>query len=153
MPFWKKKKRKKREREREKEKRIVYREPHIYNNISRTEKYKYKLWRTLHAMNFASINLWIQSFDDMDKIPVMATITLTTNEINRNLLNEAVLIYVMHWAILSLMYYFENNTFRNRVIHWHRLNRLTKLTAKKVNIQVVSTQIKLDCRHEYILLW
>ena len=32
----------------------------------------------------------------MDKIPVMATITLTTNEINRNLLNEAVLIYVMH---------------------------------------------------------
>ena len=47
-------------------------------------------------MNFASINLWIQSFDDMDKIPVMATITLTTNEINRNLLNEAVLIYVMY---------------------------------------------------------
>ena len=47
-------------------------------------------------MNFASINLWIQSFGDMEKIPVMATITLTTNEINRNLLNEAVLIYVMH---------------------------------------------------------
>ena len=32
----------------------------------------------------------------MDKILVMATITLTTNEVNRNLLNEAVLIYVMY---------------------------------------------------------
>ena len=125
MLFWKKKKKK------EKEKRIVYREPHIYNNVSRTEKYKYKLWRTLLAMNFASIHLWIQSFDDMDKILVMATITLTTNEINRNLLNETVLNYVMYWAILSLMYYFENNNFRNRVIHWRCLNRLWKLTTKK----------------------
>ena len=43
----------------------------------------------------------MQSFDDMDKILVMATITLTTNEINRNLLNEAVLIYVIiyRWCI------------------------------------------------------
>ena len=32
----------------------------------------------------------------MDKILVMATITLTTNEINRNLLNETVLNYVMY---------------------------------------------------------
>ena len=32
----------------------------------------------------------------MDKILVMATITLTTNEIKRNLLNEAVLIYLMY---------------------------------------------------------
>ena len=32
----------------------------------------------------------------MDKILVMATIALTTNEINRNLLNEAALIYVMY---------------------------------------------------------
>ena len=32
----------------------------------------------------------------MDKILVMATITLTTNEVNRNLLNEAGLIYVMY---------------------------------------------------------
>ena len=47
-------------------------------------------------MNFASIHLWIQSFDDIDKILVMATITLTTNEINRNLLNETVLNYVMY---------------------------------------------------------
>lgn len=47
-------------------------------------------------MNFASIHLWTQSFDDMDKILVMATITLTTNEIKRNLLNEEVLIYVMY---------------------------------------------------------
>ena len=39
----KEEKKKKEKREREKEKRIVYREPHIYNNISRTEKYKYKL--------------------------------------------------------------------------------------------------------------
>ena len=54
----------------------------------------------------------------MDKILVMATIALTTNEIKRNLLNEAVLIYLMYWAILSLLYYFENNNFRNRVIHW-----------------------------------
>ena len=120
----------KKKKKREKEKRIVYREPHIYNNVSRTEKHKYKLWRTLLAMNFASIHLWTQSFDDMDKILVMATITLTTNEIKRNLLNEAVLIYVMYWAILSLMYYFENNNFRNRVIHWRCLN-LWKLTTKK----------------------
>ena len=125
------KKEEKKKREREKEKRIVYREPHIYNNISRTGKYKYKLWRTLHAMNFASVHLWIQSFDDMDKILVMATIALTTNEINWNLLNEAALIYVMYWAILSLIYYFENGNFRNRVIHWHCLNRLFKLTTKK----------------------
>ena len=41
--FLKKEEKKKKKREREKEKRIVYREPHIYNNISRTEKYKYKL--------------------------------------------------------------------------------------------------------------
>ena len=41
--FFKKEEKKKKKREREKEKRIVYREPHIYNNISRTEKYKYKL--------------------------------------------------------------------------------------------------------------
>ena len=47
-------------------------------------------------MNFTSVHLWIQSFDVMDKILVMATITLTTNEVNRNLLNEAVLIYVMY---------------------------------------------------------
>ena len=47
-------------------------------------------------MNFASVHLWIQSFDVMDKILVMATITLTTNEVNRNLLNEAGLIYVMY---------------------------------------------------------
>ena len=46
-------------------------------------------------MNFASVHLWMQSFDDMDKILVMATITLTTNEINRNLLTDAVLNYVM----------------------------------------------------------
>ena len=125
------KKEEKKKREREKEKRIVYREPHIYNNISRTEKYKYKLWRTLHAMNFASVHLWIQSFDDMDKILVMATITLTTKKINRNLLTEAVLNYVIEWAYFSLMYYFEINNFRNRVIHWHCLNRLSKLTTKK----------------------
>ena len=47
-------------------------------------------------MNFASVHLWIQSFDVMDKILVMATITLTLNEVNRNLMNEAVLIYVMY---------------------------------------------------------
>ena len=47
-------------------------------------------------MNFASVHLWIQSFDVMDKILAMATITLTTNEVNRNLLNEAILIYVMY---------------------------------------------------------
>ena len=28
-------------------------------------------------MNFASVHLWIQSFDDMDKILVMATIAFT----------------------------------------------------------------------------
>ena len=47
-------------------------------------------------MNFTSVNLWILSFDDMEKILVMATITLTTNEINQNLLNELALIYVMY---------------------------------------------------------
>ena len=47
-------------------------------------------------MNFAYVHLWIQNFDVMYKILVMATITLTTNEVNRNLLNEAVLIYVMY---------------------------------------------------------
>ena len=41
--LFKKKKKKKKKEKREKEKRIVYREPLIYNNISRTEKYKYKL--------------------------------------------------------------------------------------------------------------
>ena len=41
--FLKKEEKKKKKGGREKEKRIVYREPHIYNNISRTEKYKYKL--------------------------------------------------------------------------------------------------------------
>ena len=130
MLFWKKKKKKKKGNI-----RIVYRKPHIYNNISRTGEYKYKLWRTLHGMNFASVHLWIQSFDDMDKILVMATIALTTNEINRNLLNEAALIYVMYWGILSLIYYFENSNFRNRVIHWHCLNRLSKLTT---NCQFIS---------------
>ena len=69
-----------------KKRKIVYREPHIYNNISRTGKYKYKLWRTLHVMNFTSVHLWIQSFDDMETIVVMTTITLTTNELSWNLL-------------------------------------------------------------------
>ena len=87
MLFGKKKKKKKKKGE--KEKKIVYRKSHIYNNISRAGKYKYKLWRTLLAMNFASVHLWIQSFDDTDKILVIATTALTTNEINRNLLNEA----------------------------------------------------------------
>ena len=69
--------------------------------------------------------------ENMDKILVMAKITLTTKKINRNLLTEAVLNYVIEWAYFSLMYYFEINNFRNRVIHWHCLNRLSKLTAKK----------------------
>ena len=82
----------KKKRQRKKRK-IVYREPHIYNNISRTE-----LWRTLHAMNFTSVHLWIQSSDDMETIVMMATITLTTTELSRNLLNELALSYVMYWA-------------------------------------------------------
>ena len=33
-------------------------------------------------MNFTSVHLWIQSFDDMETIVVMTTITLTTNELS-----------------------------------------------------------------------
>ena len=55
MLFWKKKK-------------IVYREPHIYNNIPRTGKYKYNLWRTLDAMHFTSVHieLWWYGQDSCD---------------------------------------------------------------------------------------
>ena len=115
-----------------KKRKIVYREPHIYNNISRTGKYKYKLWRTLHAMNFTSVHLWIQSFDDMETIVVMTTITLTTNELSWNLLTELALSYVMYWAIWSLINYFKNDNFRTRVIPRHCLNRRSKLTTKKL---------------------
>ena len=47
-------------------------------------------------MNFTSVHLWIQSSDDMETIVMMATITLTTNELSRNLLNELALSYVMY---------------------------------------------------------
>ena len=125
MLFWKKKKRKK-----EKEKRIVYREPHII--ITSPEQGNININFDAGYMQEFRIRLPLDTELRCYGQDSCDGYNHFKNEWNdRNLFNEAVLIYVMYWAILLLMYYFENNNFRKRVIHWHCLNWLSKLTTKK----------------------